>query len=119
MGLSFPGMGTQLEKLWEGQVQFAEFLPQKISLDLSAYKALLIRSYMGDNTASMEAEQTIIFVDGVTTLMKGMGAGTLSNFLRSAKAEASGITFGECRGGADAGTHNQYLVPYEIYGIMF
>lgn len=64
MGLTFPGTGMQVDKLWENKNTSAAFPEQKIPLDLSGYDAVLVTCSL--RYAYGQRRTELIMNDGVS-----------------------------------------------------
>ena len=118
MGKSVPKTGW-MKLLWENQNPEASFSAQKIELDLSPYKTVLIRYRDNTNQQSPEMlESSIHFVDNTRSLIVQTIERSGNVFRRALRANTSGIMFSECFGPQDT-VINTIAVPCQVYGIQF
>ena len=118
MGLTFPG-GMQMNLLWQNSNPESSFPAQNIELDLSPYKAVLVRYRDTTNTQKPEMlENGIYFVDNTRSLMVQVGEQSRNNFVRAVRFDAEAAHFGECIG-PQGNALNTVAVPFQIYGIQF
>lgn len=116
MGLTFPGTGAQIERVWLNGAT-AAMGQQTISMDLSPYRMVLV--VYRDLSASYELYQTsVIVVDGANYMLVMVGVDSKANYIRNIVARTTGLTVGDCYG-PSGGTYNQVAVPVAVYGIQF
>lgn len=121
MGLSFPGTGMQVDKLWENQNPGAAFAAQKISLDLSAYDAVYVVCTLQGAYRQRKCE--LVLKGDLVSIRVFSFSDRLPGTVRQAEMDNTGVTFTEgyaynWSSGAYAAS-NQAATPIAIYGVKF
>lgn len=103
-----------MELLWENASPGSTFAEQTVSLDLSRYKAVVVKYRINTNVAF-----TISFFcevgDSVFASAASSTSGTI--FQRIAKVAGNGVDFEGGYDEADANVDNSAMIPQTIYGI--
>lgn len=116
-GLTFPGGGSEIVLLWENNTP-GLWSGRKVSLDLSAYDAVLIVVKL--QSGYTQATTHICYKGFVASLIVADSSGTQSLYsIRKAGIQSDGIQFGEAYDYGTSNVNNQYNWPYRIYGIKF
>lgn len=100
--------------LWTNPSPTATFGPQTITLDLSKYKEVEI-IFRHDNSADLQMRSQVnVGAEGAVTNARP------DSFLsqeRHFTVSLTGITFDDCKIGANAEIYNNHSIPTHIYGI--
>ena len=123
MGLTFPGTGMQVDKLWENVDTSASFPAQKIPLDLSGYDAVLVTCSL--HNAYTQRITELIMNDGKTICPFRVFSSTdrLFGGVRQVYPRTDGVQFYEAYYyDWDAQGYildNTAIMPISIYGVRF
>lgn len=120
MGLSFPGTGMQVDKLWTNPAPKAAFAAQNVSLNLSGYKAILLRYTDATNPYAPDVvDSEILLADNTRGMVQQVREETRGSYIRSVWAEPGGtIHFGNCFSPTGE-IANDVVVPREMYGLSW
>lgn len=118
MQLIFPGSGAQINLVWENPQPVASFAPQDISVDLTAYKAVIIIYKNLDGTNGTKT--SFIFIDSVNReIVSAYSEELKQTFIRPTRVEYTALHFGGSQLIGGSSENNGTLVPQKVYGIQF
>lgn len=121
MGLSFPGTGMQVDKLWENSNPAAAFAAQKIPLDLSAYDAVYVVCALQSTYSQRKCE--LIMKGNIGSVQVFNYDGRIPGSVRRATVSPDGVTFTEGYyynwSTTAYDVNNQGATPIAIYGVKF
>ena len=121
MGLTFPGTGMQVDKLWENADASASFPAQKVSLDLSGYDAIFVECTLQRNYSQRKCE--LVRVGSIVSMLVFNKDDLIPGGFRTVTVASDGVTFGA--GYYYAWDQQKYVendigaVPTVIYGVRF
>lgn len=113
-GMRQPKGGATFDLLWTNSSYTSAFAAQTVSLDLSAYDAVLI-VFLANTTDLDRQSSMIVLKNGYQHILCTMYAGGTALRTRYVTATDSGVTFAGGYNNTSAGNGNN--VPYKIYGI--
>lgn len=125
MGLTFPGTGMQVNKLWEHPSSGYSFSAQTVDVDLSGYDAVLV-TFMNVAGVDVIAPAVISPLNQTAALNgyyneTGLNAACLTT--RSFTADTTGVQFsgGTIFISTQGAPHSDdnVSIPAEIYGVKF
>lgn len=121
MGLSFPGTGTQIDKLWENPNLGAAFGAQKIALDLSAYDAVYIVCSLQGAYSQRKCE--LAPKGAYVSIQIFSFSDKLPGSVRQAQIDNTGVIFTDGYyynwSNSTYTVSNQSAMPISIYGVRF
>lgn len=114
-GLSFPGGGCEIVMLWENSAT-GEWPGQTVSLDLTAYDAILVVSRL---QSGYSQSQPSICIKGLYTniVMHEYNGSVIS--IRQVYVIDTGAQFFDAKNYGTGDVNNNLNWPYRIYGIKF
>lgn len=115
-GLSFPGGGSEIVMLWENSTT-GLWSGRKVSLDLTAYDAVLIVSKL--SSAYTQANTQICLKGFVSNIIVSDYNSNTLHSMRKAGIQSDGVQFGEAYNYGTSTINNNYNWPYRIYGVKF
>lgn len=115
-GLSFPGGGSEIVMLWENKTT-GSWSGRKVSLDLTAYDAVLIVSKL--SSAYTQANTQICLKGLVSNIIVSDYNSNMLYSMRIAGIQSDGVQFGEAYNYGTSAINNNYNWPYRIYGVKF
>lgn len=100
--------------LWTNSNPTSLFLAQKINLDLSSYKSVIIEFYgqIGSGNNYVFTRPTILKNEAKQVAVVANGAG----FYRNITMENDGVTVSTGYYNNGNSGYNDYVIPYKIYG---
>lgn len=122
MGLSFPGTGMQLTKLWENPSPNDDFAATTIYVDTTIYDAVLILQRAGTSLWIPRGQ------DAVDTTANVWGNGQIGGAFdlktrRYYAGSGDHITITDCQASAGGSgnwvAQNNWSIPIVIYGVNF
>lgn len=129
IGSATVSTGIQMEVLWENPDSTAEFAAQTISIDLSNYTYVLIKTLFLTNEAYVNLKKFSMFEKGETSILSHLnevysGNANIYDGIREITVNDDGIIFTDCNyrkiNTSDATTttvENNACIPLKIYGI--
>lgn len=108
------GGGVQVDLLWTNPSPLANFGTQTVSVDLSAYQAVIIRTNVTTSGANQKSELIMV---GDNSVVDGVSPSSTTMYKRQCDVATAGVTFQ--RGYRDTSTNDGAIIPYQIYGIKF
>ena len=121
MGLTFPGTGMQVDKLWENADASASFPAQKVSLELSGYNAIFVECTLQKNYLQRKCE--LVRIGAVVSMLVFNKDDMVPGSFRTITVASDGVTFGS--GYYYMWDQQKYVeedvgaVPTVIYGVRF
>lgn len=109
------GGATSLQLLWENSDPTATFAAQTITIDLSTYGAVFIKTLNDRTSQTPQYHTELVFVGDSSVCYSSNASTTSYTYKRQADASTSGITFGNGYRNTTAGSG--YAIPVKVYGI--
>lgn len=111
------GGGGAISLLWTNPNPTATFAAQTVTVDLSGYTAVLIKT-LNDRTSNTPQYHTeLVFVGDSSVCYSSNANTTAYQYKRQADVTTSGVTFGGGFRNTSAGSG--YAIPQNIYGVTF
>lgn len=119
------GGGAKIAKLWTNPAPASTFAAQTVALDLSGYDAIEV--VFKASTSSDTSVKWLANKDGMAYNAFNFSNITTSSVMtmerRSITATDAGVAFSanthKTLNATTGSTSNTYLIPYEIYGVVF
>ena len=105
--------GKSFDLLWANPKPSSSFAAQTVSLDLSAYDALLVVCRMFTTTTYYFTNICMVGLSAILNTLDASG----NRYGRAADVATTGITFGQ--GYSNGSASADRVIPYQIFGIKF
>lgn len=102
--------------LWTNASPTSNFSAQTLSIDLSNYSFLIVRSVRSTSSTDQSA-LSIVEVGGGDTVVLGGGAAGVTLTARNVNAVSTGINFSMGYLNGNSGTSDAWGIPVKIYGV--
>ncbi len=102
--------------LWTNASPTSNFSAQTLSIDLSNYSFLIVKSIRSTSSTTQSA-LSIVEVGGGDTLVLGGCAAGVSPTARNVNATSTGINFSTGYLSGNSGTNDAWSIPVKIYGV--
>lgn len=115
-----PRVGIEMDLVWTNPSPGNAFAAQTVSLNLSKYQAILIRTlWYASSDASVRTYSNLFLPNGKFNINVGKEVNTQ----RPLDISSTGVVFQDCSkymtyGNSTGTVDNNTLVPYQIYGIV-
>lgn len=111
------GGGVSISLLWTNSDPTATFAAQTVTVDLSGYTAVLIKTLNDRTSNTPQYHSELVFVGDSSVCYSSNANTTAYQYKRQADVTTSGVTFGGGFRNTSAGSG--YAIPQNIYGVTF